>query len=93
MTNKYKGSTLDSFLEEEGLLEEIEAAAIKRVLTFELERAMEKKHISKSEMAAKMHTSRSALERLLDPTNTSITLRTLVLAAHAIGKKIKFSFA
>src|SRR5262249_50759817 len=92
-TNKHKGSTLDNFLEEENLLEDVEAVAIKRVIAFELEKVMKKKHFSKTEMAEKLHTSRSALERLLDPENTSVTLRSLVKAAHLVGKKLRLSFA
>lgn len=91
--SKNKGSTFDSFLKEEGLLEDAEAVAIKRVIAYELGRVMTKKHISKSQMAEKMQTSRSALERLLDPSNTSITLRTLVKAAHILGKRLRLSFA
>lgn len=91
--NKHRGSTLDSFLEEEELLEDVEAVAIKRVIAFELEKAMKKKHYSKTDMAQKLHTSRSALERLLDPENTSVTLRSLVKAAHLVGKKLRLSFA
>jgi predicted XRE-type DNA-binding protein len=90
--NKYKGSTLDSFLEEEGLLEDAEAVAIKRVIAYELEKRMKKAHLSKTEIAEKMGTSRSALDRLLDPSNTSVTLNTLVKAAHFIGKKLHVSF-
>ena len=70
--NKHKGSTFDSFLEEEGLLENLEAAAIKRVISYQLEQSMKKKHINKRELANKMHTSRSSLDRLLDPNNTSV---------------------
>jgi antitoxin HicB len=91
MANKHKGSTFDSFLEEENLLEEAEAIAIKRVITYELERIMKKKQIKKTQLASDMHTSRSALDRLLDPNNTSITLRTLVKAANILGKKLQFS--
>src|SRR5579872_3013895 len=93
MSNTYKGSTLDSFLEKEGLLEEAEAVAIKRVIAYQFEQTMEKKHLSKTVLASKMHTSRSALERLLDPRNTSVTLNTLVKAAHVMGKKLRLSFA
>lgn len=89
--NKHKGSTVDSFLEEESILESSEAIAVKRVIAYELGKKMKKDHLSKTEMADKMHTSRSALERLLDPSNTSITLGTLVKAAHAIGKKLHVS--
>jgi len=90
-TNKHKGSSFDTFLEAEKLLEATEAIAIKRIIAYELEKSMKKKHISKIEMAAKMHTSRSALDRLLDPTNTSITLSTLAKAAHFLGKKLHIS--
>ncbi len=92
-TNKHKGSTFDSFLEEEGLLENAEAIAIKRVIAFELEKAMKKEHVTKTEMAEKMHTSRSALDRLLDPSNTSISLGSLVKVARALGKKLRVRFA
>jgi predicted XRE-type DNA-binding protein len=85
--NKHKGSTLDSFLEE-GLLDDAEAIAIKRVIAYEFAKKIKKAHLSKTEIAAKMGTSRSALDRLLDPANTSVTLNTLVKAAHFIGKKL-----
>src|SRR5437868_4952770 len=93
MANKHKGSTFDNFLEEEKLLEDTEALALKKIIAYELEKAMAKKKLNKTEMAARMHTSRSALERLLDPLNTSITLNTLVKAAHVIGKKLRLSLA
>jgi len=92
-TNKHKGTKFESFLKEEGLLDVAEAIAIKRVIAFELKKNMEKKHVSKTEMANKMHTSRSALDRLLDPSNTSITLNSLVKAAHFLGKKLRVTFA
>lgn len=90
-TKKYRGSTLDSFLKEEGMLESVEAASIKSVIAFELQKAMKKSHVSKSDLAAKMHTSRAALDRLLDPNNTSITLITLIKAAHVLGKRLQVS--
>lgn len=86
--NKHRGSTFDSFLEEEGLLDVADAVAIKRVIAFELKKNMKKNHCSKIEMANKLHTSRSALDRLLDPANTSVTLNTLVKAAHILGKRL-----
>jgi antitoxin HicB len=89
--NKHKGTNIDSFFDEEGILESIEAVAIKRVIAYELERKMKKDHLTKSEMAEKMRTSRSALDRLLDPNNTSTTLHTLTKAAHVIGKKLHLS--
>jgi antitoxin HicB len=90
--NKHRGTSVDSFLEEEGLLDDAEAVALKRVIAYEIESAMKREHVSKTKMAAKMHTSRSALYRLLDPKNTSITLNTLVKAFHILGKKLKVSF-
>lgn len=92
-TNKRKGSSVESFLEDEGLLDIAEAVAIKRVIAFELKKNMEKSNITKTEMASMMHTSRSALDRLLDPSNTSVTLNSLVKAAHFLGKKLRVTFA
>lgn len=93
MSKKHKGSSFDNFLESENILEEVEAVAIKRVIAYELEKAIKTKHLKKSDMADQLKTSRSALDRLLDPKNTSITLSTLVKAAHVLGKKLKVSFA
>jgi predicted double-glycine peptidase len=89
--NKHKGTTVDSFLEEEGILESTEAAAVKRIIAYELGKKMKKDHLNKTEMAEQMKTSRSALERLLDPNNTSITLNTLAKAAHMVGKRLHVS--
>ena len=83
------GSSFDDFLAEENLLAESEAVAIKRVIAFEVQKSMEEKHISKTEMAKKMGTSRSALTRLLDPLNNSITLATIETALAAIGKRVQ----
>lgn len=91
--NKHIGSSFDDFLEEEGILAETEAVAIKRVIAYQLAQLMERQHISKTAMARQMKTSRSALDRLLDPQNTSITLQTLERAAHAIGKRLRIEFA
>lgn len=91
MANKHKGSDFDSFLQEEGILAESEAVAAKRVLAYQFEMAMKKRHLSKVSMAKKMQTSRSALDRLLDPMNSSVTLQTLERAAVVLGKKIKIS--
>lgn len=82
------GSSLDSLLEETGELTEVNAVAIKRVIAWEIAQKMEEENISKTKMAALMDTSRSALDRLLDPENTSVTLNTLDNAARAIGKKL-----
>jgi DNA-binding Xre family transcriptional regulator len=87
--NPHNGSTLDDFLREEGIFEEIEAAALKRALALNVADLMRKKQIRKATMAKRMHTSRAALDRLLDPSNTSVTLATLSRAAKALGRKIK----
>ena len=89
MSNKHIGSSFDDFLEEEGIREEVEAVAVKRVLAYELALAMENNSINKVEMANKLKTSRSQLNRLLDPENTSVTLATMQKAAAIIGKKLK----
>ena len=89
MTNKHLGSDFDDFLRDEGILDDAEAAAAKRVIAFQIAREMESSHISQSELARRMKTSRSAVERLLDPTNHSVTLQTLERAASAVGKRLK----
>jgi antitoxin HicB len=91
MANKHKGSDLDAFLKEEGLAAEAEAVAAKRVLAYQFELAMKKRQLSKVSMAKRMETSRSALDRLLDPENSSVTLQTLERAATVLGKKLKIS--
>jgi antitoxin HicB len=84
----HSGSTFDSFLEEEGIREEVEAVAIKRVLAWQLEQAMRKEQKTKQAMAKQLHTSRSQLDRLLDPQNVSVTLDTITRAARALGKRV-----
>src|SRR6266567_516495 len=82
------GSTFDSFLEQEGIREEVEALAIKRVLAWQLEQAMQEQRKTKQAMARQLHTSRSQLDRLLDPRNVSVTLDTITRAAKALGKRV-----
>ena len=84
----HSGSTFDSFLEEEGIREEVEAVAIKRVLAWQLEQAMQKQQKTKKAMAKQLHTSRSQLDRLLDPRNVSVSLDTITRAARALGKRL-----
>lgn len=83
------GSSFDDFLKEEGTREEINSVAIKRVLAWQLEQAMEKKHLSKSQMAKDMKTSRTQLDRILDPTNDRIQLDTVIKAAKVLGHGLK----
>jgi predicted XRE-type DNA-binding protein len=89
MKKKNFGSSLDSLLREEGLYEEVTATAIKRVLARQVEAAMQEKQFTKAEMARKMHTSRAALDRLLDPDYDAVTLSALLKAAVAVGREIR----
>ena len=89
MKRKNIGSSFDSWLREEGIYEEATAAAIKRVLARQLEAAMKQNHFSKAEMARRMKTSRSALDRLLDPEYDAVTLSTLRKAATAVGRQLR----
>ena len=88
MENKHIGSSLDSFLEEFDLLVEVESLALKRVISFELKSALKERNMTKAEAARRMHTSRIAFDRLLDPANTSVTLNSLEKAAIALGKRV-----
>ena len=89
MKKKNIGSTLDSMLREGGIYEGVSASAIKRVLARQVEAAMKAKHFSKAEMARRMHTSRAALDRLLDPDYEAVTLSTLRKAATAVGRELR----
>lgn len=89
MDDRHVGSDFDDFLREEGLLEEAEAVAAKRVLAFEIGRAMKEQELSKAAMARLMETSRSSLDRLLDPEVPSVTLLTIEKAARALGKRVQ----
>ncbi len=84
----HNGSSFDSFLEEVGIREEVEAVAIKRVLAWQLEQAMQEQQKTKQAMAKELHTSRSQLDRLLDPRNISVTLDTITRAARVLGKRV-----
>jgi predicted XRE-type DNA-binding protein len=89
MNKKHLGSDFDDFLTDEGLLDEAEAVATKRVLAFQIAAAMEKSNLSKTAMARRMQTSRSALDRLLDPEVPSVTLLTIERAARVLGMKLR----
>ena len=83
------GSNFDDFLKEEGLYEQTTAAALKKVLALQIEEGMKTQQLTKTAMAKRMHTSRAALNRLLDDSDTSLTLTTLASAASALGKAVK----
>ena len=87
--NKRVGSDFDEFLESEGLLSEVEAVAVKRVIAYQLAQLMKEKKLTKTAMAQRMRTSRSALDRLLDPSNPAVTLQTMDRAARILGKKLR----
>lgn len=86
-------SSLDSFLAEEGTLEEFQAIAIKEVIAWQIQEAMKDRKLSKSKMASMMHTSRAQLDRLLDPAKGNVTLETLQRAAHVLGRELRIELA
>lgn len=90
---KHIGSSLDDFLQEDGLLEHTTAVAVKRVIAWQIEEEMKAQALTKTALAERMHTSRAALNRLLDDTDTSLTLATLASAAAALGKKLRIELA
>ena len=91
MSDKHIGSNFDDFLDEEGILVKTEAAAVKRVIAFQVEQMMKEQNLSKTEMSRRMKTSRAALDRLLDPANQAVTLLTLDRAARALGRRLQIS--
>lgn len=88
INKKHIGSSFDDFLVEENLLEVCEEYAIKEILADQIRMAMENEGLNKTAMAKRMKTSRQALNRLLDPENTSVTLHTMQRAAAAVGRKL-----
>lgn len=89
MTNAHIGSSFSEFLKDEGMLDEATANAVKRVLSWQIARAMEEQGITKSDMARRMKTSRAQLDRLLDPRNDKVQLDTIQRAASAIGRALR----
>ena len=83
------GSSFSDYLKEEGTFEESKAVALKRVLAWQLRQAMEKRQMSKNAMARAMNTSRSQLDRILDPENERVQLNTLVSAARVLGRELR----
>ncbi len=93
MKTKHIGGNFDDFLKEQDMLADAEAVAAKRVLAFQIEKEMKRKGLTKVEMASRMRTSRTAVDRLLDPANISVTLNTLEKAALVLGKKLSIRLA
>ena len=82
------GLKFDDFLTEEGIYDDVQAAAIKNALSIQLRENMKRKKLTKTILARRMRTSRSAIDRLFSPDNYSVTLNTLARAASALGKKL-----
>ena len=89
--NPHKGATLDSFLAEEGVLEVFQAKAIKEVLAWQLEQAMKERKISRRALATLMQTSRTQIDRLLNPADGNVTLETLQRAAAVVGRRVQLA--
>ena len=93
MAKKNIGSNFDDFLKEEAMLEEVTAVAMKRVIAWQIAQEMKVQQLTKTALAKRMHTSRAALNRLLDENDSSLTLTTLASAAAALGKKVNLQLA
>ena len=93
MAKKNIGSSFDDFLKEEAMLEEVTAVAMKRVIAWQIAEEMKVQQLTKTALAKRMHTSRAALNRLLDENDSSLTLTTLASAAAALGKKVNLQLA
>ena len=87
--NLHIGSDFDDFLTENGLLEDATAVAVKRVIAWQIEQAMQTTGVSKTALAKRMHTSRTVVDRMLDATDTGLTLETMTRAATALGFRVK----
>jgi hypothetical protein len=93
MSKKHLGSSFDNFLEEEGIREDAEAHAVKRILAWQIAEEMKVRGLTKSAMAKRMKTSRAQLDRLLDPDNDKVQLDTVQRAAAAVGKTLRLELA
>lgn len=87
--NKHKGSDFDDFLTEQGIAEEVSAAALKRVISWQLAQSMKLQKVTKKELAQRMHTSRTVIDRALDENDAGMTLATLASAARALGQRVE----
>ena len=87
--NQHIGSDFDTFLAEHGELEAASAVAVKRVIAWQIEQAMKATGVNKSALAKRMHTSRTVVDRMLDATDTGLTLETMTKAATALGFRVK----
>ena len=91
--NRHRGSSLDDFLEADGVLPEFQARAIKEVIAWQLAAAMKERNLSKAGLARLMHTSRTQVDRVLDPDNGNVTIETLQRAAALVGRRVQLELA
>jgi predicted transcriptional regulator len=91
--NRHRGSSLDDFLEQEGVLPEFQARAIKEVIAWQLAEAMKERGLTKAALARLMHTSRTQVDRVLDPENGNVTIETLQRAAELVGRRLQLELA
>ena len=91
--NKHIGSSFDDFLNENKMLDQCETTAIKKVLAWQIQEAMQEANITKAELARRMHTSRAGVDRLLNPDNPSITLQSIEKAARAVNRRVSFELS
>lgn len=89
MANAHIGAGIDDFLEEEGIRDEFQARAVKEVIAWQLVQAMKDRNISKRQLASLMKTSRTQIDRVLDPENGNVTTETLQRAAAFVGRKVE----
>ncbi|QCI79307.1 Fis family transcriptional regulator [Hankyongella ginsenosidimutans] len=89
MANRHMGSGIDDFLRDEGVLEEFQARSIKEVIAWQLEKAMKDRKLSKRRLAEMMHTSRTQVDRVLDPADGNVTIETLQRAAAVLGRRVQ----
>lgn len=90
--NPHRGSNFENFLEEQGVAPEVTVLALKRVLSIQLQEIIASEKVSKTQLAVRMHTSRAAVDRLLDPSNSSLTFASVGKAAAALGRKVEVRF-
>ncbi len=89
--NRHRGSNFDDFLREEAIFDDVQAAGVKRALSEAVDEAMKEAKLTKVAMARRMGTSRSQLDRVLDPAYTAVQLDTLIKAASAVGRDLRIS--
>lgn len=90
--NPHRGGSFTDFLEQQGIAPEVAVLAFKRVLSLQIQAIIEEEKITKTQLAARMHTSRAAVDRLLDPANSSLTVASVGKAAAALGRKVEVRF-